>query len=149
MTGVVLPPVRGKGVTVPRQRRPSGELESEVLAVLWSAGTPLTPAQVRDELGGDLAYTTVMTTLARLFEKGSVHRHRAGRAFAYEPAMDVAAAAAEQMRRLLDRGDHETVLARFVGTLDDADGRFLSGLLKSASQKLPSRQPSTRRRSAP
>jgi predicted transcriptional regulator len=139
---------------VPQQRRPSGELESEVLGVLWAAGEPMTPAQVREALDDELAYTTVMTTLARLHEKGSVHRHRAGRAFAYEPAMDVAAAAAEQMRRLLDRGDHETVLARFVGTLDAADGRLLSGLLKLSAPKSPSQKPSkskasTRRRATP
>jgi predicted transcriptional regulator len=59
-----------------------------------------------------------------------VHRERVGRAYAYEPSPDVAATAALQMRQLLDRGDHASVLARFVGTLDEADGRVLSELLK-------------------
>jgi predicted transcriptional regulator len=104
---------------VRQSRRQSGELESEVLAAL----------------DADLAYTTVMTTLARLHEKGAVHRERVGRAYAYAPSADVAVAAAEQMRRLLDRGDHASVLARFVGTLDDADGRVLRDLLTSRRQR--------------
>jgi predicted transcriptional regulator len=123
---------------VRQQRRPAGELESAVLAVLWAAGEPLTSAQVLAALDADLAYTTVMTTLARLHEKGSARRKRAGRAYAYEPATDVAAAAAAQMRRLLDRGDHASVLARFVGTLDEADGRVLSDLLEAPRRRRPS-----------
>lgn len=111
-------------------RRQAGELESAVLAALWAAGEPMTPAQVLAALDADLAYTTVMTTLARLYEKGSVRRERAGRAYAYEPAPEVAVAAAHQMRQLLDRGDHALVLARFVGTLNEADGRVLRDLLK-------------------
>jgi predicted transcriptional regulator len=116
-------------------RRPAGELESAVLAALWTAGAPLTPAQVLAALDADLAYTTVMTTLVRLHEKGSVRRERIGRAYAYEPAPEVAAAAAQQMRRLLDRGDHAQVLARFVGTLDDEDGRMLGELLQSRHRR--------------
>jgi len=44
-------------------------LEREVLACLAAAGRPLTAAEVLAELGGDLAYTTWMTTLARLHAK--------------------------------------------------------------------------------
>src|SRR4051812_8729827 len=102
-------------------RRPAGVLEAEVLAALWAADRPLTPREVQDELGGELAYTTVMTTLARLSEKGAVSRRRAGRAYAYSPVLDQAGTAAARMRELLDSGaDREGVLARFVGSLSDA-----------------------------
>lgn len=121
-----------------KQRRLAGELESAVLAALWAAGEPLTPAQVLEALDADLAYTTVMTTLVRLHEKGSVRRERVGRAYAYEPAPDAAEAAAAQMRRVLDRGDHASVLASFVGTLDDADERTLTDLLRSRRRHQPS-----------
>jgi predicted transcriptional regulator len=114
-----------------RRRRLAGELESVVLGALWAAGEPLTAAQVLDAIDIDLAYTTVMTTLARLHDKGSVRRQRVGRAYAYMPSAEVAADAARQMRRVLDRGDHATVLANFVGTLDDDDERLLSDLLRS------------------
>lgn len=121
-----------------QQRRPAGELESTILAALWAANEPLTPAQVLVALDDDLAYTTVMTTLVRLHEKGAVCRERSGRAYAYTPATDVADTVADQMRRLLDRGDHATVLARFVNTLDDADGRVLSDLLRVPRRRRPS-----------
>lgn len=114
-----------------RRRRPAGELESVLLAALWAAGEPLTPAQVLEAIEIDVAYTTVMTTLARLHDKGALRRGRAGRAYAYEPAPDVAAEAAQQMRRVLDRGDHASVLTSFVGTLDDVDEQVLADLLRS------------------
>lgn len=114
-----------------RSRRPSGGLESEVLAALWTAGRPLTPAEVKDELGGDLAYTTVMTALARLHEKGEVTREKAGRAFAYTPVLDEAETAAARMRELLGSGgDREAVLARFVGSLSEEEERVLTELLR-------------------
>jgi predicted transcriptional regulator len=111
-------------------RRPAGALESEVLAALWVAGRPLTPAEVREALADELAYTTVMTTLARLHEKGAVSRERAGRAFAYSPVQDRASTAAARMADLLGTApDREAVLARFVGELSPEDERLLAELL--------------------
>ena len=113
------------------ERRAPGELESEVLAVLWSQDSALTPAEVREHLGNTLAYTTVMTTLSRLFDKGIVVREPVGRAYAYKPALDEAEFAAARMRELLDSGrDRKAVLARFVGDLSAADERVLTGLLR-------------------
>jgi len=111
-------------------RRPSGALETEVLAALWAADAPLTPREVQSELGEGLAYTTVMTALARLHEKGVVTREKRGRAYAYTPLLDTPGIAAARMRALLDAGgDREAVLARFLGTLSDADERTLADLL--------------------
>ena len=56
------------------ERRPMGALEAEVLDVLWRADGPVTPADVRTAMGTDLAYTTVMTILVRLWEKGLTER---------------------------------------------------------------------------
>ena len=111
-------------------RRPAGALEAEVLAALWAADQPLTPAEVRDQLDEGLAYTTVMTILARLHEKGVVTRQRTGRAFAYTPAIEQAELAAERMHALLDGGrDRDQVLARFVGSLSARDKRALTTAL--------------------
>jgi predicted transcriptional regulator len=116
-------------------RRPAGKLESEVLAALWAANEPLTPRDVQHEVGGELAYTTVMTTLTRLCEKGAVTRRRAGRAYAYAPVLGQAETAAARMRELLDAGeDREVVLARFVGSLSDADEQVLAELLRDARE---------------
>jgi predicted transcriptional regulator len=114
-------------------RRPRGTLEQEVVATLATASVPMTPAQVRDHLGGDLAYTTVMTVLARLSEKGLVTRERVGRAYAYTAIRDEAEVTARQMQRLLDAGDDRAaVLSRFVGVLSDDDERLLIDLLRRA-----------------
>jgi predicted transcriptional regulator len=117
-------------------RRAPGELEADVLATLWRADKPLSPGQVRDELGADLAYTTVMTILSRLHDKGSVTRTRVGRAYVYTPAFEQSELAASQMRSLLDSGhDREEVLARFVGSLSADEERTLAALLRRAARR--------------
>lgn len=112
------------------KRRARGSLEQEVLAAVSAGSGPMTPAEVRDALGDDLAYTTVMTVLARLHEKGLVTRTRTGRAFAYRPAADDAEVTAHRMRRLLDAGeDRALVLSRFVDALSADEGAMLADLL--------------------
>jgi predicted transcriptional regulator len=116
---------------VATSRRPAGALENEVLAALWAASEPMTPAQVQELLGSGLAYTTVMTILSRLHEKGAVTRERAGRAYAYAAVLDQAGIAAAQMRALLDRGvDRAAVLAQFVDGLSSDDERALGVLMR-------------------
>lgn len=112
-------------------RRDRGVLENEVLAVLAVEG-PQTPRQVLDRLGRDLAYTTVMTTLARLHEKGAVTRASSGRTFTYALAAR-SQVQARQMRRALDAApDREQVLARFLDELDPSDVPVLRRLLRQA-----------------
>jgi len=94
-------------------------LEAEVLGVLWSSGKALTPEEVRQQLGDDLAYTTVTTILARLHEKGAVSRTRVGRGFAYAGVLHQEDLAANRMQALLeDQRDRDSVLSRFVAGLD-------------------------------
>ncbi len=117
-------------------RRAPGELEADVLATLWRADGALSPGKVREALGSDLAYTTVMTILTRLHDKGSVTRRRVGRAFVYTPAFAQADLAASQMRELLDSGDDRAeVLARFVGSLTTDDELTLATLLRRAARR--------------
>ena len=61
-----------------------GPLENTVMEILWSNGD----SSVRDVVGKlerRLAYTTVMTTLDRLFKKGLLNRRKSERAFFYSP----------------------------------------------------------------
>lgn len=112
------------------ERRPSGELESTILAALWAAGAPLTPGQVQGAIGPELARTTVTTILSRLHEKGAVARTRAGRGFAYTPTEDAPGLTARRMHsELRKEPDRGTVLARFVSQLSDEDERLLRELL--------------------
>jgi predicted transcriptional regulator len=111
-------------------RRGAGELEAEVLAVLQSAGSALTPAQVREQLGDPLAYTTVVTILSRLHAKGVLTRSRSGRAFSYLPVADEPGLAARRMRGVLEgEEDREAVLARFVSGLSSGDEQLLRRML--------------------
>ncbi|MCH5671503.1 BlaI/MecI/CopY family transcriptional regulator [Streptomyces gilvus] len=113
-----------------RPRRAQGELEAQVLAVLRTADAPVTAAWVRERLGDDLAYTTVMTVLSRLLGKQAVRRRREGRSFVWEAAGDEAGLAALRMRRVLDRErDRRAVLARFVTALPAEDEQVLRDLL--------------------
>jgi predicted transcriptional regulator len=117
------------------KRRPAGALEAEIVAALWAAGEPLTPKAVQDELDGELAYTTVMTALTRLYEKGVVSRAKRGRAYAYTAVLDSPGIAAARMSELLESGgDREAVLARFLGTLSEDDERTLTELLGSVDE---------------
>lgn len=59
-----------------------GSLERQVMEIVWQPGG-FTVRDVQTRLGRPVAYTTVMTTLDRLFKKGLVTRTRAGRAFVY------------------------------------------------------------------
>lgn len=115
-------------------RRDRGALENEVLAALAAAG-PMTPREVLGHLGGDLAYTTVMTTLARLYEKGAATRESAGRTFTYALA-DSSTVPARAMRRALDTApDREQVLARFLDELDPDDVPVLQRLLRRGKDR--------------
>jgi len=63
-----------------------GPLEIHVMEVLWASGQ----SSVRDvveKLESKLAYTTVMTTLDRLFKKGLLERQKSERAFLYSPRL--------------------------------------------------------------
>lgn len=115
------------------QRRAPGELESEVLAVLWTAETPRTPSQVHEEIDAGLSYKTVHTILTRLQDKGLVRRvTHAGRS-CYTAVKDSAIDAADRMRAVLESGrDRRAILQRFVSRLRPADERTLRELLKEA-----------------
>ena len=63
-----------------------GPLEIQVMEILWGAGER-SVRDVVDRLDRKLAYTTVMTTLDRLFKKGLLDRQKAERAFLYTPRL--------------------------------------------------------------
>ncbi|WP_037628728.1 BlaI/MecI/CopY family transcriptional regulator [Streptomyces aureus] len=114
----------------PPRRRGQGELEGLVLSALGEADGPASAGWVQERLGGNLAYTTVITILTRLLAKGAVTRERAGRSFVWTPVPGHAGLAAHKMRKLLDgESDREAVLASFVTSLRPGDERVLRELL--------------------
>jgi predicted transcriptional regulator len=101
--------------------------------VLWAEGGPLDVRTVlgrlNDARSPALAYTTVMTVMARLAEKGVLRRKRSGRGFVYEAAVaDAAAIAVRNVMR--DFGD--AAMAQFVdeARADPALRRRLERLMR-------------------
>ena len=102
------------------RRLHTGPLEHRVMGVLWDEGQPLTPRQVHERIEADcdLAYTTVLTILVRLWHKGELGRQRVGRAFSYRPVMSREEYFARRMREVLDAAaDPSAALSQFVREL--------------------------------
>jgi predicted transcriptional regulator len=122
-----------------RRKLPSGELENQVLEVLWAAGEPMTPGSVHEVVAADraLAYTTVMTILTRLWEKGELTRRKEGRAYAYEPVVGREQRVAQRMRAVLGAAeDHTLALNAFADSLPDEQRAALRKALgRSSSQR--------------
>ena len=114
-------------------RRANGALERAVLESLWRADAPRTASQVREDMGGDLAYTTVMTVLSRLFDKGLVDRVVVGRSYQYRPLVAAGDLAATRMREILATSDDRNVaLTRFV---DGLSARERASLLAALDER--------------
>jgi predicted transcriptional regulator len=119
-----------------RSRRGHGSLEAAVLHFLREVGQPSTAGEVRAWLNAEardgLAYTTVVTVLSRLYEKGLLDRLKQGRSFAYIAVADEARLTAQRLKNVLDHGpDREAVLAHFVGELSARDAALLRRLIAS------------------
>jgi len=107
--------------------------ELDVMNVLWDAGSA-TVAEVRERLSDDLAYTTVLTVLRTLDQKGYVAHISEGRAHRYRPLVKRAAAGRSALRRLVEKvfdGSPELLLTQLVSdkNLSDEELRRLRKLL--------------------
>ncbi len=114
-----------------RSRGPGlGPLETRLLELLWSKRSAVTVRHMHLAFP-DLAYTTVMTTLDRLYRKGLLLRQKRGRAFTYEPRC-----AREELLSELISGHVTDLLgvsaqsAVLLSTLVRAVGRTDAGLLE-------------------
>jgi predicted transcriptional regulator len=96
-----------------------GSLEAEVMERMWSADRPLPVRVVVDTMNVDraqpLAYTTVMSTMAKLHRKGWLRRTPSGKQYLYEPTESRDACTARIMAEVLtDSSNPESVLLHFV-----------------------------------
>jgi len=115
-----------------------GALESEVLAVVCESGSS-SVGEVRARLSRPLAYTTVMTTLDRLYKKDLLERQKEGQRFLYAPKM---------LRRLEDGPGEDAVTTRwpvlalsaFASHLLDAVGTYDETLLQELEKTIANRR---------
>jgi predicted transcriptional regulator len=108
--------------------------ELDVMSVLWDLDSA-TVAEVRERLADDLAYTTVLTVLRTLEQKGHVGHAGEGRAHRYRPLVKREAAGRSALRRLVDKvfdGSPELLLTQLVSdkNLSDEELRRLRRLLQ-------------------
>lgn len=82
-----------------------GTLETQVMEAIWDAAEPVAVEDVRAKLeaqGKESAYTTIMTTMSRLFDKGLLQREQRGRAYYYWPALSRSELDRSVTRRVID-----------------------------------------------
>lgn len=117
-----------------------GELEESCMEQLWASSTALSVKDVQSRLSKPLAYTTVLTILARLYHKRLLDRHKDGQAFLYRPAFSRTAFQQHLMADLLGEmllEGGEALLATFVDlavNLDESNLARLEALIAARKE---------------
>ncbi|PYX30857.1 MAG: transcriptional regulator [Acidobacteria bacterium] len=116
-----------------------GPLEQRLLEALWARGNA-TVRELLEDGHDDLAYTTLMTTLDRLFKKKVLTRQAEGRAFRYAPQYTREElhreAAGDAFRRLLDASPGASLpLSYLVEILTERDAHLLDDLWQLVESK--------------
>ena len=110
-----------------------GELENEVMTRLWQWNRPVTVREVLEDLlqERELAYTTVMTVMDKLFQKGWLRREQDGRAFRYEPVSSREAYTAALMNDAWATSDNPAAaLVHFFGMMSPEQQEALRDALR-------------------
>jgi len=121
----------------PASRHPT-ELELEILKVLWRDG-PATVREVRDALAGfrDLAYTSVMTIMNIMRDKGYLKRAKQDGSYVYRPRVSEKVTTRRMLGDLVDRAFEGSAMAVMLNLLEtsDIDGEELEQLRTLISRK--------------
>ena len=116
-----------------------GPLENELLRVLWTRGDA-TVRELIDDSAVDGAYTTIMTTLDRLYKKGLLERSPEGRAFRYRPKQSEAELkqdlVATGLKELLSSaGQRDAPISFLVEAITEHDAALLEQLQQAVAKK--------------
>jgi predicted transcriptional regulator len=124
-----------------------GHLEESVMEILWLSGESSVRV-VADHLDRPRAYTTVMTTLDRLYKKGLLERRKSGRAFLYSPKLSrdefTRSRAGDLVAGFLAGPQHSREL--LVSCFLDAVGRHDDEVLGELEKKIRDQRKLLRRR---
>lgn len=110
------------------------DLEADIMEIVWSRGPDaFAVADVHRALERirPIAYTTVMTTVGRLHDKGLLQRTRDGKRYSYSPTMTRAEFTERMARDLLGSLaglGHEHAMALLVDQVSEADADELKAL---------------------
>jgi predicted transcriptional regulator len=116
-----------------------GALEREVMDIAWSRDE-INVRDAAERLSSPVAYTTVMTTMDRLFKKGLLSRRKVGRAFVYRATATrheiEGAVAGELVQSLLqDRTEPLPILSSLVDAVSERDRALLDELERLIREK--------------
>ena len=116
-----------------------GSLERDVMDCVWTRGE-ISVRDACEHVDSTIAYTTLMTTMDRLFKKGLLTRRKVGRAFMYSAAATreavERAVASELVHSLLQRdGAPLPVLSSLVDAVSDRDRALLEELERLIHEK--------------
>lgn len=114
-------------IVVPMKPKKISELEQQVMNIVWS----LKKCSVRDVLTiigktKPVAYTTILTVLQRLYEKGLVVKKREGKAFLYKPKVS---------KELYSRSMAQGFLRKFINSFGDIGIASFAESIESLSTK--------------
>ncbi|WP_405898455.1 BlaI/MecI/CopY family transcriptional regulator [Streptomyces sp. NBC_00727] len=122
---------------MPRQL---GELEDAVMTRVWEWNRPVTVREVLEDLQQErsIAYTTVMTVMDNLHQKGWVRREVEGRAYRYTAVSTRAAYAAALMNEAWSRSDNPAAaLVAFFGMMSAEQREALRDAMRIVLPTLP------------
>ena len=116
-----------------------GRLERDVMDVAWTRDE-FNVREACERLATPVAYTTVMTTMDRLFKKGLLSRRKVGRAFVYRATASrhelEGVVAGELVQSLLqDRSEPLPILSSLVDAVSDRDRALLDELERLIREK--------------
>lgn len=115
-----------------------GYLEIAVMEILWSTGVA-SVREVAEKLARPLAYTTVMTTLDRLYKKGLLDRRKSERAFVYSPRLSrqdwERERAGELVSGFLAAQSSDMLISCLVEAVGDFDQALLGELERKVREK--------------
>ena len=118
-----------------------GALEAQVMNAVWDADGEVSVEQVRqalDERGKKAAYTTVMTTMSRLFKKGLLNREMRGKAYYYSAEVSKTDLDSSVIKQVIDgllSTFAEPAMSYFVEALNEADPDKLESLAEIIEEK--------------
>ena len=123
-----------------RRRMILGPFEARVMEVLWR-GSEHTVHEVKRKLSRKRAYTTVMTTMARLYEKGVLSRRKRGHQFVYKPRLSAQAwgrlAASEFVDNFISvpNVSHKLLISSLLDALGELDPKLPAEMQAQIRQK--------------
>jgi predicted transcriptional regulator len=117
-----------------------GRLETLVMECLWRCEGAVSVREVASRLKGPWAYTTLMTTLDRLFKKGLASREPRGRAFVYRAQLSRADLGVRALKTAVagvkaGADSRDLALAALVDALESYDPDWLDSLDRLVQEK--------------